>query len=342
MRRTALPLVAIGLLIPAVAHAQATVTVNLNAEGEQYATALGITPQDLADQVREDVDRAYQASNLKSFLRSFTDATAFSARGIGVDYGSVPTGFMAGIAANVAAAGDDDVFEDGRPTAGLAANVAVMLGLNLKNWDLPKWSFYVNGFYRKGSTDQLTGGITSAGAHVQYRIIEAANTDGASKAVRWLGLTLTSGIEFTRWNLETKPDGVETDVDIIGSGANADLVVSSTGRFDLTSTATTVPIEVTTGFRLAVLASVYFGVGTDLSVGESTVDAGLSGTITTNDNRDLGTVAVNGSGDGSASPAALRALVGAQLNLTALKIFAQANLSAVPAASIAFGLRFVL
>lgn len=342
MRGFASLFIALGLLAPAAAHAEVGIDVQLTNEGRQFASELGISEQQLVEQVRGEVDEAYQASNIKGFLKSFTDATAFSARGIGVDYASVPTGFMAGIAANVAAAGDDEVFDDGRPTAGLAANLAVMVGLNLKKWDLPKWSLYANGFYRKGSTDELRGGITSAGAHVQYRLIDAADTDGASKAVRWIGLSVTSGIELTRWNLETKSGGIETDLDVIGTGENADVVLNSVGQFDLTSTATTIPIEVTTGLRLAVLATVYAGVGTDITVGKSTVDAGLSGQLTARDDRDLGTVTISGDGEGSASPAAFRALVGAQLNLTALKIFAQANVSAVPAASIAFGLRFVL
>lgn len=297
----------------------------------------------MESQIRDQVDEAYQASNLENFLTSFTDATAFSARGIGVDYGSTPTGFMAGIAANVAAAGSDDVFEDGRPTAGLAANLALMVGLNLKKLDLPKWSIYANGFYRSGSTDDLEGSITSAGAHVQYRIIDAADTKGGSKAVQWLGLNLTSGIELTRWSLNSKPDGIPTDLDVVGSGDSAQVVLNSIGNFDLTSTATTIPIEATTGFRIAVLMSVYFGVGTDISVGKSTLDASLSGQLTAQgQNQNLGTVTLDADGEGDASPAAIRGLVGVQANITALKIFAQANLSAIPAASIAFGVRFVL
>ncbi len=297
----------------------------------------------MEDQVRDQVDEAYQASDLKGFLQSFTDATSFSARGIGVDYGSTPEGFMAGIAANVAAAGSDDVFEDGRPTSGLAANLALMVGFNGKKLDLPKWSVYVNGFYRSGSTDDLEGNITSAGAHVQYRIIDAADTKGGSKAVQWLGLNLTSGIELTRWSLNTKPSGIPTDLDIAGAGNNASLVLSSIGNFDLTSTATTIPLEATTGFRIAVLMSVYFGVGTDISVGKSTLDADLSGQfVAEGQTQSLGTVNLTADGEGDASPAAIRGLVGVQANITALKIFAQANLSAIPAASIAFGVRFVL
>jgi hypothetical protein len=330
------------LLVPSVASADAMVMVTLTDEGRQVAQALGTSPEMMAAQIKEQVDGIYQTGNVDGFLRAFTDATSFSARGIGVDYASAPKGILFGIAANVAAAGNGDIRNDEHPTAGLAANVAIMGGLNLAKWGAPKWTLYGNGFYRGGAADRLDGTIMSAGAHVQYRLAEPSSTQGTSgSAVRWLGLSLTTGIEYTRWQLGLGSDTLTTDLDVGEGGNTQTLALASSGRFDLRSNAITVPFEATTGLRLAVLASVYIGAGIDLTMGNSTVDASLAGTLRTSDNRDVGNVTITGNGDNSGSPGSARLLAGAQLNLANFKIFVQASASATPAAAVAFGLRFV-
>ncbi|HMI93956.1 MAG TPA: hypothetical protein VK509_21425 [Polyangiales bacterium] len=329
------------LAVAAIARADTAVTVQLTPEGEQLAQQLGVTPAQLAAQVKAAVDNAYQTSNINEFLRSFVDATSFSARGIGVDYASSPTGFVAGIAVNVAAAGDSELRADERPTAGLAANLAVMLGMNLSEWKLPRWTFYANGFYRNAELERLDGTILSAGAHVQYTIIPAPTDGGTGKFVRWIGLAATGGLELTRWQLGTGSDTLTTDFDV-GSGNNtAHVDVDSTGQLDLRTQAITVPLEATTGLRVMWLATLYAGVGIDFTLGNADLTANMTGDARSDDGRQLGTVTITGEGYANGSPATVRGLVGVQLNLWKLKLFAQLNASQSPAASVAFGLKFV-
>jgi hypothetical protein len=230
-----------------------------------------------------------------------------------------------------------------RPTAGAAVNFAAMIGVNLAEWGFRRWTLFGSGFYQTGSmgasTNELTGSITSAGAHLQYRLIEPETTGGTASVVRWLGLDLTSGIEFTKWSLGGRNFKNTFKLD------NQDTVeLAATGTFDLSSTAVTVPVEVTTGLRLALIASVFVGVGVDLTAGKSTVTGNLTGDMTTTGagGQAIGTVALNATGDHAGSPAAVRALAGVQVNLWKLKIFVQGNVSQTPAASVAFGVRFVL
>jgi hypothetical protein len=159
--------------------------------------------------------------------------------------------------------------------------------------------------------------------------------------LRWTGIDLTGGLEFTRWNLGVE-DTIESDFEVQGSSGNAALVLTETGTFDLSSTAMTVPIEVSTGIRIALLVSLYVGAGIDFTAGTGKLDANLTGTMRTQDNRDIGTTTISGGGDNSASPVAARILAGVQLNLWKLKIYAQVNGSATPAASVGFGIRGVL
>ncbi|MBA3818347.1 MAG: hypothetical protein H0X17_05605 [Deltaproteobacteria bacterium] len=336
------PVVAlVSSLAPAAAHADATVGVELSPDGMVLASQLAITPEQLAAQIKQEIDAAYQTNDVDGFLRDFTDATSFSARGLGADYGSTPRGFLAGIAGNVAAAGNSNVRTGDAPTAGLAANLAVLLGMNLREWNHRRWTVYVNGFYRNAATEDLDGNILSLGAHVQYRVMTPTDSDGPGTALRWLGLSVTSGIELTRWNLGSASESLATDFEVRGEGGTANLDYDAMGRFDLSSTAITIPIEATTGVRLALLLSVYGGVGVDLTLGQSAVAANLAGQLRTGDGRDIGTVTIDADGSRSGSPVAIRLLAGIQVNLWKVKVFVQANASATPAASVGLGVRFV-
>ena len=338
MRRAVCVLV---LVLAAPVHAQVAVTVQLNPEGEALASQLGVSSQELAMRIQTRVNEAYGASNVDGFLRSFADATAFSMRGLGVDYASDPESIILGVGANFAVAASSEVTAEERPTAGLAANIAFMAGYNLASQGAPRWTLFGNGFYRKGSTESLRGSITSFGLHAQYRVMNPQKDEGAATLLRWTGVDLTGGLEFTRWSLDVE-DTIETDFSVQGSSGSAAITLTETGTFALSSTAMTVPVEVSTGIRIALLLSLYVGAGVDFTVGTGKLDANLTGTMRTEDNRDIGTTTITGGGENSASPVAARILAGAQLNLWKIKIYTQVNASATPAASLGFGIRGVL
>jgi hypothetical protein len=330
------------LLSAGAAHADNTVTVTLSNEGQQLAQAMGISTAELAMQVKSKIDDAYHTARINDFLKEFTNATSFSQRGIGVDYSSAPTNFMVGLAANLAIAGDPDIHDKQHITGGLAANFSILLGMNLSEWNHKKWTIFANGFYQEASLGDLEGSITSAGAHVQYNVIQPAASGGAGTVARWLGLSLTSGLEYTRWNFGTGGTELTTPFDLSGGGMTVPVSFDSTGRFDLRSDALTVPIEVSTGVRIALISTLFVGAGIDLTPGgKSTLDASLDGNVHTDDNRDLGTVTITGDGDSKGSAGQFRVLAGGQINLWKLKIFVQANVSQAPAASVALGLKFV-
>jgi hypothetical protein len=325
------------------ADAQVTVGVQLNPEGDALAQQLGITSAELASRMQTTINDAYGATNVDGFIRSFADATAFSMRGLGVDYASDPNSLILGVGINVAVAAGDEISESERPTAGLAPNIGFMAGLNLASQGAPRWTIFGNGFYRKGSTEDLRGGILSAGLHVQYRLVNPqVDKDIATKALRWTGIDLTAGLEFTRWTLGVN-DAITTDLGVDGTNGSANLVLDSTGTYDLSSTAVTVPVEATTGLRIALLVSIYVGAALDFTAGKGKLDANLNGTLLTSDNRQIGTATISGGGEESASPFAARVMAGAQLNLWKLKLYTQLTASPSPlAASVGLGIRGVL
>jgi hypothetical protein len=324
------------------ANAQVMVGVELSDEGNMLASGLGVTPAELARQIQDAINVAYGASEVDDYLRSFADATAFSMRGLGVDYASDPESLILGIGINAAVAASEQVSASQRPTAGLAPNVAFMAGLNLSSQGAPRWTLFGNGFYRRASTNSLRGGITSAGIHAQYRIANPQRELGArTKALRWIGIDVTGGLEFTRWNLGVR-DEIVSGFDVNGTSASAQLILEMRGMFDLKSTAVTIPIEVTTGVRIAMLLSVYVGAGLDVTSGTGKLSAELGGPLYASNGQGLGTASITGGGENSASVFATRVLAGAQLNLWKLKVYAQVNGSPLPAANVGFGIRGVL
>lgn len=138
------------LMMSGVAKAQIVVDVSLNADGQALASQLGVSEAELASRIQTQINDAYDTNNVEGFLRSFTDATAFSMRGLGVDYASLPTNLILGVGANFAVAATGEFNAEKRPTSGLSPNVAFMAGLNLSDYGNPRWTLFANGFYRNG------------------------------------------------------------------------------------------------------------------------------------------------------------------------------------------------
>lgn len=328
------------LMMSGVAKAQIVVDVSLNADGQALASQLGVSEAELASRIQTQINDAYDTNNVEGFLRSFTDATAFSMRGLGVDYASLPTNLILGVGANFAVAATGEFNAEKRPTSGLSPNVAFMAGLNLSDYGNPRWTLFANGFYRNGSTESLRGGIFSAGLHAQYRVLLPQADTGSATILRWTGIDVTSGIEMTRWSLGVD-DSIATDFVVHGPNASTAVVLDSMGTFDVSSSAMTVPVEVSTGMRIALLLSMYVGAAVDFTASSGKLSTNLDGTLITEDGRTVGSTAVTGGGNNSGSPVSGRILAGLQLNLWKLKVYTQVNASQ-NTASVGAGIRGVL
>jgi hypothetical protein len=312
-------------LCAGAARADVTVDVNLTPAGSQLAKQMGVTADQLAQRLRDRINSVVGTDGPS--LQAFSDAAVLSSHGLGVDYVSVPESLVVGVAGNVASAAGD---LDSR-FGGLAANVAVMAGMNLSAFDLPRWTVYGSGFYRSDTVDGIEGSITNGAAHVQYALIPA--TPGS--VARWTGLQVTSGLELTQWSLGSAK-AMGTTFSIQGHTFGYDMM----GHFQLASNTLAVPVELSTGVRVAIV-SVYAGVGADLAQGQGTIDAQLTGPLHDTDGRNLGTVTIMGHDSHGASPFAARALGGVQIDAWKLKIFGHVNAEA-SATSLGVGVRGVL
>jgi hypothetical protein len=260
-------------------------------------------------------------------LQAFSDAAVLSSHGLGVDYVSVPESLVVGVAANAASANSD---LDSR-FGGLAANVALMAGMNLSAFDLPRWTLYGSGFYRSETISGIEGTITNAAAHVQYALIPAP----PGIVARWTGLSLTTGLELTQWTLGSA-QAMGTTFSLQGHTFGYDMM----GHFQLGSSTLAIPLELSTGVRVAIV-SLYAGLGVDLAQGQGTIDAQLTGPLHDTDGRDLGTITIMGHDSHGVSPFEPRALAGVQIDAWKLKLFGHVN-AAESATSLGVGVRGVL
>ncbi len=332
-------------LSPRALHADtmASVEIELNEAGRALADRVHLDVGRLEDTMRAGVLRVMGLASVEGFLRAFAEATALSNRGLGADYASNGDGGVIGLAGNLALASNVD---GGSPALGAAPNVAILAGLNLRRWGHPDLTIYGNAFWRSAASDHLSGSIASFGAHVQYKL-SAPTADWTRFVVQWGGIDLTSGLEVAYWAtaLEGQLSHQFPIEDAMG-GPPAELAASLGGRFDLSSTMVTVPIEITANLRVLYVASIYVGVGAAAQVGSSNVDLGVNGEITTTrangDGETVGALRVNAAGSNAPSLMGYHLLFGIQANLWRLKLYTQATVEPFARASIAVGMRVVL
>ncbi len=318
------------------ARADVTVDVTLTPDGQALARQLGLTTADLEQRVGAELDAVFATAHVPDLLRALSDASAFSARGLGVDYVSLPRGVLFGIAGTGAITTNDQLAIADRLTGGLVVDLAAMVGLNLARWGHPRWTLFANGYYQSDGTTALEANLASGGAHVQVAVI----APHGPHLLRWIGLDVTTGVELTRWAVGVS-EPIEGAFEVGGGAQSAYVELVSTGRFELAATTTAIPFEVTTGVRLAGLLALYAGGGVDLDVGQATVAAQMTGPLSDAAGHMLGTLTIAGSDRRSGTPLVPRALGGAQLELGQVKVFAQVN-AAESLASVGAGVRFVL
>lgn len=330
---------------PRAAGADGSVTLTLTADGQSFADSVGLDVQELQNQLNDELQEAFDILRLPRFLEAFSDAASFSNRGIGVDYAANTHGLIVGVAGNVAVGVSDSIENEDtdQPAGGVAPNVSLMVGMNMKKLlDQPQLTLFVNGFHREGSYEQLDASITSAGAHAQYKLFRNLERRKRNLVFLWGGVDLTGGIEFSRLAL-TLTDTLETNLGVDGDTGEVPVVVRSRGRYDMNVSALTVPLEATTNVRLFYLLSLYGGVGFDIQLGGSDLEANLDSTVVSEPGTAgeliIGNADVVIDEDNGPSPGRVRGLLGVQLNIWRLKTFVQFNLMPNRAASVAFGAR---
>jgi len=298
--------------------ADSSVTVTLNAQGQQLAQQFGQSEQQMLDKVKAGIDSIYQTAHIQDLLRAFANTTAFADRGLGVAYLVDRDDILVGVTAT-GALSSDVALGTGTFVGGAIVNLGVSAGVNLGRWDHPAWTVFANGFYESQTVHGLDGHLTTTGVHVQRKIVPASE--------RWTGVDVTSGLEYGRWTIgEAMP--VHTHFTVTGSsGQKKTIDYLAAGTLDVRADTYTVPVEVTTGVLLGVLG-LYAGGGLDLTFGSSDINAVLDGDLTINaDMEPIGTARITASGSDGPSPVSAHALAGFEIHTRHVRFYVQGVLA---------------
>lgn len=327
------------LFVPVSAYAEVTITVTGGAA--DLLTALNINEDELRNQLQAEVESAFNVLEPGEYVRALADAQAFSNSGLGVDYASNPTLFSAGLAAKFAVAtGDEGLGEryEDRPVGGVAPNISMMAGLNLGLIGIDWLTIYGNYFRQGQKIEQLDGYLHNFGFHAQVKFFRPEG-DAAEYLFQWGGFDLSTGYEWSRLKIElsqqldtTLPLGGDTADPLTGEPINTDAVFAGIGTFSITTTASNIPFELTTNFRLLYFATLFFGVGYDVHLGDGEMEIDLTGDLTATNPLDgsdvnLGTASVVVSETGKPSAGVFRLIAGVQANISVVKVFVQANIA---------------
>jgi hypothetical protein len=330
--------------LPARADIQVTIDPN-------FAQQTGLSPDMVATQIREELDRLFQVYRVKDYVRSFGDAQAFTTRSLGVDYGSVVRFVEVGFAANVAMNGNQALFEKDpqtQPIGGLAPNLTAMAGVSLDAIGVPI-TLFGNYFKSKANLNDVAVKLDNFGVHAQLKLLGPRRETAWSALVRWGGIDITSGLDHGHMQLSLRRDfSREVPITDAQHQKLAQVDVAAAGMFVMDATTWSIPLEVTTNLRFLYVLSAYGGLGFDWQMaGGSTMQVDLSSTLTgtvpsQNATIPVGTASILARESADPSTSRIRGLVGLQANLFLLKIFVQLN--AIPSpflASLAFGARLV-
>jgi hypothetical protein len=317
----------------AVAQAQ---TVNVEID-QAKAAALGLDPDAMQSELEGVIaDQLYTDDN-GWYMEKYANASAMAIKGMGVDYASNPKTFVLGVSVGPAVSGVPFSLSRGPeslPEGGFALMIAAHGGVNLgvldggKDTALDHVLVYVSGMsISPPANREFKASLYNVGAHLQVSVGSPVKAGGV---VEWGGIAFTGGYELSAYQLSLQQElPISKEVDA-GNGvvsAPATLTWTANGTYDLGATASTIPLEVSTNLKIAVVTP-FVGAGFDINAADATSNAGLTGPISAKaagQTEDIGSASVTLAGTGSAEPFVPRLFGGVQLGLSLFKIYGQLN-----------------
>jgi hypothetical protein len=306
-----------------------TVTVMLNAQGQDLAQQLGQSEQQMVEKIQDGIDSVYQVAHVQALLRAFANTAAFSDRSSGVAYLVDRNDILVGAVATGALSSDASL-GTGTFVGGAIVNVGLTAGVNLGRWDHEAWTVFANGFYESQEIHGLDGKLTTLGVHVQRVVVPAHG--------HWTGVAATTGFEYARWTVgEAAP--IHTHFTLTGDGDQRKTIdFLAQGTLDVRADTYAFPIEATTGVLLGPIGF-YGGGGLDVTAGSSDINAVLQGDMTINkDPINIGTAMITASGSDGPSAVSAHALAGVELHTRHVRLYVQGAIAPAQEA-VSIGLR---
>ncbi len=299
---------------------------NVNVDLPPEAVAAGLDADAMEAELKAAIDEKLHVADMGGYLDQMANANLLSAKGMGADYGSDMQRFAFGGAFGTAVNGAGLNFDGGGeavPETGFALQIGIMAGLNLGAFSdedsaLRRFKIYVSGMSATTARDPLEGTFFNYAAHAQIKVVKGGSV---TDPVRWGGLDLTSGYEFSSYVLTLAQD----------MPVNSDpLTWDATGTYTLSAEGTSIPVEVSTNFHVLVVTA-WVGAALDYNLsGTADSEVGVAGPITVSydgKDADAGSASVSLSESGIAETYTPRAFVGLQADIFFVKLYGQLNVT---------------
>ncbi|MBF0297482.1 MAG: hypothetical protein HQK51_02105 [Oligoflexia bacterium] len=304
----------------------------------------------LFSNLETEVNSKLPTADTTSYPPAMANSQAIALKGLGTDYATNPSifivGFGVGIAADTGGYNFSEVTSskiEAKNFKGIGAQTSLMGGINLKYFDsmptlfdvidLKKMTAFINFMKVKLPSVKkgITGDLSSYGFHIQYKIY---NGYSAPLFFKWGGIDITTGFDHGSSNLKLSQDyAISKTRDVTDpTGVTRSLDANFTGNASIESNVSinTIPLELSTNVQLLYVLTLFGGIGVDFNSGSSKITAVSTGPIAVNDTTNTLTgitanAALNLGDDGKPKSMFSRYFLGTQVNIWAVKMYAQLN-----------------
>ncbi len=315
-----------GCLLASVSTYAVTIDVATPSCGSLSTAQCNALTTELKSVVNEDLPDV----SIDKYAVGIANANGFAYKGMGSDYSDIFSYFMVRTAGGLAVQGDLD---DAESAEGIGIGAAFTAGLNLDLLpvdkvgpvDLSKLDVFVS--FMSYNVDQdldeskAEGDISSLGVMARYRILDGIDFIPGS-LLSWGGVFLHTGFQRSSFELDLTQSFNDETINVSG-GASANLSNAS-AKFNLESTTTTIPVEVSTYLRAGYIFTLFGGAGFDLVTGSTDASLDASGSVSGTGGYST-TISANESDSGDADPTNLRAFGGLQFNIPFVRLALQLN-----------------
>lgn len=245
-----------------------------------------------ADLEQKSQSENIDLSKIERYLQGIGQANTMSMKGSGSFYNHNINNFAVGINTSVSTDMGDQSFSsvyngniDAEKINGIAINPSLSLAFNSNSKKSIRFYMINLGYY---VNSKMSSGIASKhinfGFHIQNKIINKIPTPLGIMV--WNGVDLTYGIEHVFLDISltknfSKSIEKTTSIPSIPGGNNIKVVGTVSGPYTvgIKSSSTSIPLEISTGYKLAQFFNQYIGLGIDLTFAKTQTYANASPNI---------------------------------------------------------------
>ena len=323
----------LGILVGTLSLSASAVTINVSGSCAGGNTTFCNT---LEAELENELNADTPDVGIDKYAGGIANATGFAMKGQNSDYAENFNWFVLKPSFGLAVDGEVD---DPEGANGFGLGGALTVGINLDLLPVDKigfiefdkmdlfvsfMSYNVNNDVGDGGTAE--GDLSSFSVMARYQIMEGADIV-PGYMVEWGGLHIHTGIQRNSMGINLSQDLADETVD--AGGGTTGTFSDGNVTFDMESSVTSIPLELSTYLRLAYVFTLYGGVGFDYNLSSDTdVDLDASGNFSGNDGAGTtytATISANEKGSGEGAATNFRNFVGIQFNVPFARLYLQMN-----------------